>query len=77
MKNSIVCAVFAALFAAGAADIDVKSYGAGPMLKPAGTFYVSTAGNDANDGKSLKTAWRTIKRGVRDLRAGEIGRAHV
>ena len=71
MKFLFVCAVSAVFLAAGAADIDISSYGAGPMLKPAGTFYVSTSGNDANDGRSLEKAWRTIKRGVRDLRAGD------
>lgn len=54
-----------------AGDIDFKAYGAGPMTNPARTFYVSTSGNDANDGKSLKSAWRTLNRGVKELRAGD------
>ena len=51
--------------------IDFKAYGAGEMLKPARTFYVSTSVSDTNDGKSLKTAWRTMNRGVKDLKAGD------
>lgn len=73
-KTLLLQAVTAAAFlfqGAAAADIDFKAYGAGEMTKPAGNFYVSTSGNDSNDGKSLKTAWRTLNRGVKDLRAGD------
>ena len=71
MKLFPVFGVLGALLTAGAAEIDIKAYGAGPMLKPAGTFYVSTEGKDTNDGRSPETAWRTINRGVRNLRAGD------
>ena len=40
-------------------------------VKPARTFYVSTKGNNKNDGKTLKTAWKTIEFGVKALRAGD------
>ena len=50
---------------------ETPQFGAGEMEKPARTFYVSTKGNDSNDGKSLETAWKTIRRGVRELRAGD------
>lgn len=71
MKFFAFCFALCCAFCAAAADIDFNAYGAGPMLKPAGTFYVTPAGNDKNDGKSLKTAWRSISRGVKDLRAGD------
>ncbi len=51
--------------------IRISDYGAGPMLKPNRTFYVSTKGNDKNDGKTLKTAFRTIIKGVSQLQAGD------
>ena len=51
--------------------INYADYGAGPMLKPARTFYVSTKGNDKNDGSSLEKAFRTINKGVSLLRAGD------
>ncbi len=41
------------------------------MLKPARTFYVSTKGNDKNDGLTLEKAFRTINKGVSLLRAGD------
>lgn len=47
------------------------AYGAGEMKNPARTLYVSTAGNDRNDGKTLATAWHTIRHGARELRAGD------
>ena len=64
-------AAFLLISGVSAADIDFKLYGAGPMVKPGASYYVSSAGSDSNDGKSLKKAWRTLKRGVRDLKAGE------
>ena len=47
------------------------SFGAGEMENPARTFYVSTRGDDKANGLTPETAWRTVKRGVRDLRAGD------
>ena len=64
-------AAFVLISGVSAADIDFKLYGAGPMVKPGASYYVSSAGSDSNDGKSLKKAWRTLKRGVRDLKAGD------
>ncbi|HEX6184037.1 MAG TPA: right-handed parallel beta-helix repeat-containing protein [Pyrinomonadaceae bacterium] len=35
--------------------------------------YVSTAGDDANSGRSVRRAWRTIGMALRTLRAGQVG----
>jgi len=35
------------------------------------TFYVSTFGDDSRDGSSLETAFRTIQRGVKQLKPGD------
>ena len=35
--------------------------------------YVSTAGDDAHNGRSSRSAWRTIGMALRTLRAGEVG----
>lgn len=35
--------------------------------------YVSTAGDDANSGRSASAAWRTIGMALRTLRAGQVG----
>ncbi|HZB45904.1 MAG TPA: hypothetical protein VE360_11690 [Pyrinomonadaceae bacterium] len=35
--------------------------------------YVSTAGDDANSGRSVRGAWRTIGMALRTLRAGQVG----
>ena len=51
--------------------INYADYGAGPMLKPGRTFYVSIGGNDKNDGSSLEKAFRTINKGVSRLKAGD------
>lgn len=51
--------------------LNYADYGAGPMLKPNRTFYVSQKGNDKNDGLSEARAFRSIKRGVRALRTGD------
>ena len=51
--------------------VNIADYGAGPMLKPGRTFYVSTRGSNKNDGKSLKTAFRSIEHGASKLRAGD------
>lgn len=69
MKKVIILSAFLSVLTL--AGINIADYGAGPMKKPARTFYVSTKGNDKNDGKSLKTAFKTIKRGVRQLRTGD------
>ena len=46
-------------------------YGAGEMKTPGRSFYVSLKGNDKNDGKTPATAWKTLERGVKDLKAGD------
>ena len=46
----------------------VPEFGAGEMLKPGRIYYVSTKGNDQNDGKTLETAWNSVKRGIWALR---------
>ncbi len=75
MKAHKLLYVFAAaalVFVKSAAqEIDFSKYGATAMVNPGRTFYVSTSGNDSNDGKTLKNAWRTFKRGVKELRAGD------
>ena len=63
---AILLAVTAALSGA-----EVPKFGAGEMLTPARTFYVSTKGSDKNAGKTLQTAWKTVERGCRELRAGD------
>ena len=60
--------LLASLTAAGA---DTPEYGAGEMLKPARTFYVSKKGSNKNDGKTPATAWKTIEFGTKALRAGD------
>ena len=61
-----------ALFCAAVLSaINLADYGAGPMLKPGRTFYVSTKGDNKNDGSSLAKAFRTIGHGVWKLRAGD------
>ena len=64
----IAVAAFALTAVHGA---ETPQFGAGEMEKPARTFYVSTKGNDRNDGRTPESAWRTIPRGVRELRAGD------
>ena len=73
MKNLLFTALLLCIgaLAAAAVDIDYSKYGAGPMVKPGRTFYVSLKGNDKNDGRQLKTAFRTIKRGAAELKAGD------
>ena len=51
--------------------VKISDYGAGPMLKPGRTFYVSVKGSDKNDGKSPAKAFRTITKGAAQLRAGD------
>ena len=51
--------------------VKISDYGAGPMLKPGRTFYVSVKGNDKNDGSSPAKAFRTITKGAAQLRAGD------
>ncbi|MCA1808274.1 MAG: hypothetical protein LC725_02250 [Lentisphaerae bacterium] len=43
----------------------------GPFAYAADIFFVSTEGDDGADGLSLRNAWRTISRGLRDLRPGD------
>ena len=50
---------------------DESRYGCGPLRKPGQTFHVSARGDDKADGRSWKTAWRTVRRGVSALRAGD------
>src|SRR5262245_967726 len=38
---------------------------------PAAVYYVSTSGNDANDGLSLGTPWRTINKAAQTMVAGD------
>ena len=51
--------------------IDISQYGCGPLLQPGNTYYASISGSDEADGRSPRTAWRTIKHGVAQLRAGD------
>ena len=59
------------LVMAALSGAEAPKFGAGEMLAPARTFYVSTKGSDKNDGKTLQTAWKTVERGCRELRAGD------
>jgi len=43
----------------------------GPAQYAASIFYVKPDGDDAADGLSLKTAWKTLARGVKDLKPGD------
>lgn len=52
-------------------EVDESEYGAGEMREPGRTFYVAKDGDDAADGLSWGTAWRTVGRGARVLRAGD------
>ena len=36
------------------------------------TYYVSTQGNDANDGLSERSAWRTISHAAKVVKAGDV-----
>ena len=69
MKNILFA--FLLLFTLHLAGINYADYGAGPMLKPARTFYVSPKGSDKNDGKTLNTAFKTLHKGFHQLRAGD------
>ena len=51
--------------------LDYSKYGAGPMVKPNRTFYVSPKGNDKNDGRTLEKAFRSLHKAVSVLRAGD------
>lgn len=50
---------------------DESKFGCGPLIEPGKTYYVRVAGNDAADGLSWERAWRTLSRGIRDLKAGD------
>ena len=63
MKRIVLITALLSTLLLGA--INVADYGAGPMVKPAKTFYVSTKGNNKNDGLSLKNAFRTIEHGAK------------
>lgn len=69
MKTFLSFLLLIVLTAAGA--VDNIAYGAGEMKDPGRILYVSTSGNDSNDGKTPATAWRTIRRGAQELRAGD------
>ena len=69
MKKTILLG--ALLSVLSLSGVDIAKYGAGPMLKPNRTFFVSQKGNDKNDGRSLEKAFRTIPKGVAQLRAGD------
>ena len=69
MKKLLTLTALCAIFSLW--GVKVSDYGAGPMLKPARTFYVSLKGNDKNDGRSLAKAFRTIGKGASQLRAGD------
>ena len=76
MKRFVVLfLLLSALLCGGASPVadrvDPAAYGAGEMKTPARTFYVSTSGNDKNDGRTLKTAFRTVTKGISVLRAGD------
>jgi len=43
-----------------------------PSTALSATYYVSTKGNDANDGLSKKTAWRTISHAAKTVKAGDV-----
>ena len=47
-------------------------HGAGELKTPGRQFYVSLKGDDKNDGKTPATAWKTLERGVKNLKAGDI-----
>ena len=51
--------------------VDESRYGCGPLLKPGKTYYLRVDGNDAADGLSWKTAWKTFNRSTRDVKAGD------
>ncbi|MDY0166735.1 MAG: right-handed parallel beta-helix repeat-containing protein [Thermoguttaceae bacterium] len=46
-------------------------YGCGPLLEPGATYYVAMTGDDAGDGRSWQTAWRTVRHGAAQLAAGD------
>ena len=69
MKKLSVFLLICAAFALSA--VDVSKYGAGEMKKPGRTFYASPSGSDKNDGKTLKTAFRSVKYAVKHLQAGD------
>ena len=67
-KLSIICLAACSVLLSA---VDPADYGAGKMKKSGRTFYVSTKGNDKNDGTSLEKAFRTIKHGATILRCGD------
>ena len=69
MKKIFLLLMVCTLFSLKA--VDPSKYGAGPMLKPARTFYVSVKGDNKNDGLSPAKPFRTIAKGVAQLRAGD------
>ena len=52
-------------------EVDESRYGCGPLLEPGDTYYVSLAGDDLADGLAWERAWRTIQRGVKELKPGD------
>lgn len=63
---------------AGGADEGVRGGTGGALQEvPGTTWHVSPQGNDANDGKSLLTAFRNIQRGADAAEAGDMVLVHA
>ena len=71
MKKLLLFLCLASVLAAFAVELDYSKYGAGSMLKPNRTFYVSPKGNDKNDGSSLEKAFKSLWKGFSVLKAGD------
>ncbi|HRU06823.1 MAG TPA: NosD domain-containing protein, partial [Candidatus Brocadiia bacterium] len=56
---------------AALAEFRESDFGAGPLQTPGRAFYVSPKGSDAATGESWAAAWQTLRRGLKDLRAGD------
>ena len=69
MKKFLILSMLVGAFFLQA--VNIADYGAGPMIRPGRTFYVSPKGDDRNDGRSREKPFRTITRGAALLRAGD------